>query len=355
MTPFKSILVATDFSVTANNVVRRAALLAKQHGARLGIVHVVVQANRGPFGGWFSPPIDLDLRVADARNTLDRLAADLTNRYDVTTHPEVRTGDVLQELDRALARADLLVMGQRQRRSLAEMVLGSTAQRLVQCSTRPVLVVKQLASWGYRRALVPIDFSSASDAAAVVAAKVASDIDLQVFHAFDSAGESVMGEADVSESGIFERRLRTEVALLARMRRSMTRLGLDSRRLSFALGRGSPVKATLRQAQSLNADLLVAAGERHGRSLTSVLGNINSLLARSRCDVLIVPRRLRDPRHPRAMAAPRPVATAARIGSARASRASRAPVAQGSSWMRSQLLAEAFTAGQHGRSRRAGG
>ena len=44
MTPFKFILAATDFSLPANNAVHRAAMLAKQHDARLHIVHVVVPA-----------------------------------------------------------------------------------------------------------------------------------------------------------------------------------------------------------------------------------------------------------------------------------------------------------------------
>ena len=352
MTPFKFILAATDFSEPATNAVRRAAMLAQQHGARLHIVHVVEAASRGRIREWLSPTIDLDSKVADARDTLHRLAADLTRRYDVTPALEVRTGDVLEELNRASARADLMVMGQRRRSALAEMVLGSTAQRLVECSRRPVLVVKQAPRWGYRRALVPIDFTPASDAAALVAAALASDIDLQVFHAFDSTGETVMREADVSESVIREYLLREEVALTARMRRSMTRLGLDSHRLSFALGRGSPVKATLRQAQSLNADVLVATKQRRGRMATSVLGSINSLLARSRCDMLIVSGAMRDPRPAQAVTALRPVAQAAG-GSHQ--RATHAHTAQGSSWMRSQLPAEAFMAGQHDRPRRAGG
>lgn len=38
--PFTSILAATDFSIDGNNAVRRAALLAHEHGARLTLVHV---------------------------------------------------------------------------------------------------------------------------------------------------------------------------------------------------------------------------------------------------------------------------------------------------------------------------
>jgi nucleotide-binding universal stress UspA family protein len=215
-----------------------------------------------------------------------------------------------------------------------------------------VLVVKQVATNAYRRALVPIDFTPTSDAAAFVAAALAPDIELQVFHAFESTGETIMRDVDVSESVIQAYRLRQEAALLARMRRSMARLGLDARKLSFALGRGSPVKATLHQAQSQNAEVLVATKQRRGRIATSVLGHINSLLARSHCDMLIVSGWVRDPRQPQATAAQRPVARPAHIESARAGHA---PAVQTSSWMRAQLPAEAFMAGHHGRPGRAGG
>ncbi len=352
MTPFKFILAATDFSLPANNAVHRAAMLAKQHDSRLHLVHVVAPASRARVREWFSPAIDLDLKLAEARDTLYRLAADLTIRYNVTPSLEVRTGNVLEELHRASSRADLLVMGRRRRSALTEMVLGSTAQRLMECARRPVLVVKQVPRLEYRRALVPIDFTPASDAAALVAAALASDIELQVFHAFDSTGEVVMREADVSASVIREYLLREEVALMARMQRRMTQLGLDSHRLSFALGRGAPVKATLRQAESLNADVLVATKQRRGRMAMSVLGTINSLLARSRCDMLIVSGGVRDPRHPPSVSAMRPVAPAVPLGN---QPANRVHATQGSSWMRSQLPAEAFMADAQGRPWRAGG
>jgi nucleotide-binding universal stress UspA family protein len=213
-------------------------------------------------------------------------------------------------------------------------VLGITAHRLVECSTRPVLVVKQAPDGVYRQALVPIDFTPASDAAAFVAAALAPDIDVQVFHAFESTGEIVLREADVCESVIRDCRAREDAALLARMRRSMTRLGLDSRRLSFALGRGSPVKATLRQAHSVQADVLVATKQRRARIATSVLGNINGLLARARCDMLIVSGWLPGPRRVPAAAPVRPLPRGPGIGSVQPAYAHAVP---GSSWMRTQV------------------
>jgi len=318
MSPFKSILAATDFSAAADQAVRRAALLAQQHGARLRVVHVVNPARLARLRQWVSPRTDAEPKVDDARDQLQRLAAELTSRFGVAAELQLRIGGVVEQLQRVSPRADLLVIGQRRRHALAEIVRGNTAQRLVEHCRRPVLVVKQAAGHAYRRALVPIDFTPASDAAAFVAAALSPEIDLQVFHAYASTGETVMREADVCESVIRDCRARHEAALMARMRRSMTRLGLDGRALSFALGRGSPVKATLRQAQALGADVLVATKQRQARRATSVLGNINGLLLRSHCDVLIVSGWVRDPRQAQAAAARWPATHSPAAGSPQA-------------------------------------
>ena len=67
MTRFRSILVATDFSDHATHAVRRGALLAKHHAARLSLLHVVNPAGSRPLRQWFSPSIDVDLKAAQAR------------------------------------------------------------------------------------------------------------------------------------------------------------------------------------------------------------------------------------------------------------------------------------------------
>lgn len=300
MTRFTFILAATDFSVPADHAVRRAAMLAQQHGARLGIVHVVNPTRFSRIRTSLAPSIELELRVAKGRERLRKLAAELRGSHDVAVDFELRTGDTLEQLQLASSRADLLVVGQRHRNPCIQRVPGTTTQRLVEICRRPVLVVKQVADVGYRRILVPIDLTPASATAAVVAEALAPGIDLQIFHAFAWSGEAAMREADVRESVIHHGRARREAGLVARMRFSTARLGVDSRRMSFAIGQGSPVVATLRQAQALGADVLVATKHRRMRVGASVLGCVNSLLLGARCDMLIVPGRMRDPRQTQA-------------------------------------------------------
>ncbi len=349
MTLFKSILAATDFSAPANNAVQRAALLAQRHGARLGIVHVVNPTRFARVRAWLAPAIDLDLQAAQRRERMRVLAAQLRRVHGVTAELEVRSGNTFEELYRASNRADLLVVGQRRRHPLVELVLGRTARQLAEACRRPLLVVKQAADGAYQRILVPTDFSPASDAAAVVAAALAPEIDLQIFHVVDASGETVMRDAEVCESVIRDCRAREEAGLVARMRRSMARLGLDSRRMSFALGRGSPVAATLRQAQASSADLVVATKQRRSRVGAAVLGSIGSLLRRACCDMLVVPGRVRDPRPP---ALALPMARAASVHPVRSAGA--ATAWRGPSWTPPQRPAAMFQAARQGASHFAG-
>lgn len=307
MTSFRSILVATDFSVDGNHAVRRAALLAQDCGASLSIVHVVKAAGCKPLRDWFSPSIDIDLKTAQARSTLRRFAAEIAGRHDVAASFEVLVGDPLDELLNASQRVDLVVLGQQGNNRLKALLIGRTADRLLRMCRRPVLVVKKAVEQPYRRVLVPIDFTPSSDAAIRAAALMAPGIGMHVFHAVESPREAVLREADVPEHVIRESRAREHAGVSARMRRSVARLGLDSRQVGFALSRGPAVRSTLMHAQALGADLIVAG--KHGRSTVAgfLLGGVSSrLLAGSSCDMLIVPRPVSEPVKSRALALVRP-------------------------------------------------
>ncbi|HMO47101.1 MAG TPA: universal stress protein [Rubrivivax sp.] len=349
MIPFKYILAATDFSAAADRAVQRAALLARQHGARLGLVHVVNPTRLNRVHGWLAAAIDRQPPQADPRERLRLLAAQLVRRCGITVEVELRSSSTVEALQRASSRADLLVVGQRRRPAWADLVLGGTAQRLVEACRKPLLVVKQPADAAYRHMLVPTDLSPVSDAAACVAVALSPESGLQLFHACDASGELVVRETEVSESVIRECRAREEAGLIARMRRNMARLGLDSRRIGFALGRGSPVAATLRQAQASGADLLVAAKLRRTRIGSTVLGSINSLVRRTDCDMLIVPARMREPRRAPVPRLPAPQAAGSGTGAARA-----AATARGPAWTRPPLPVAARSAAGHGAVRFAG-
>lgn len=303
MTPFTSLLVAADFSADGNNAVRRAALLAHEHGARLHIVHVLKPAGCKALRDWFSPSIDIDLKAAQARAALRRVAVEIAGAYDVSASVEVVIGDPLQRLMEASETADLVVLGQRGHSRLKTLLIGRTVDRLLRTCRRPVLVVKTPVDRPYRRVLVPVDFTDSSDAALQVGTRMARDRGVHVFHAVDSHREAVLRDADVPEHIVRESRVREEAAASARLHRQAARLGLLGTGTRFVVASGGAVNTTLRQAQVLGADLIVAG--KQGRSTMGgfLLGSVSSrVLSAAACDMLIVPKQRNEP----AAAAPRP-------------------------------------------------
>ena len=199
MTSFISILAATDFSVDGNNAVRRAALLAHEHGARLHILHVLNPAGCKPLRDWFSPTLDLDLKAAQARDALRRLAVEILGAYDLTASVEVAVGNPFETLMKASEHVDLVVLGRRGHGHLKGLLVGRTVDRMLRICRRPVLVVKTSVQGSYRRVLVPIDFTAASGAAIRVADRMRREMSMHVFHALNSKREAVLRDADVPE------------------------------------------------------------------------------------------------------------------------------------------------------------
>ncbi|HET9204907.1 MAG TPA: universal stress protein [Burkholderiaceae bacterium] len=294
MNPIDTILVATDFSPDGHNAVRRAALLARQLDAHLSLLHVVDSAGFKPFGEWLARPIDIDFKAARARAALRELCAEIATQHDVTATREVRVGDPHEELLRASAKADLLVIGPRGRKPWKTVMVGGTAERMLHNSRTPVLVVKRKADAPYQRVLVPVDLTPHSDTVVQAGASLAPSADIEVFHAIESAREAVLHEAGVPRAILREARAQDETRVNARMRRSVARLGLDGRRVNFSLTYGHPVPSTMRMLQAAGADLVVVGPGGASAGIRFLLGSVSQrLLTLTDCDTVIVPRTTR--------------------------------------------------------------
>ena len=291
MNKFTTVLAATDFSADGNNAVRRAAMLAHEHGARLHIVHVLGTTGFAPLRDWLTPPAAIELQAAQARSALRRLAVEISGSWDLSPSLEVVAGDPFATLLQKSERTDLVVLGRRGQGRLGGLLAGTTVDRLLRSCRRPILVVRTPVEQPYRRVLVPVDFSASSDAALRVATRIRREIDLHLFHAIQSRREAVLRESYVPEHVIRRTRRLEEAGIHARLRRKVASLGLDGASMSVALAHGPAARSTVRHAETLGADLIVAG--RHGRSTVGgfLLDRvINRVLSDSACDLLIVPR-----------------------------------------------------------------
>lgn len=139
MLTFKTILHPTDFSERSALALRLAGSLARDHGARLIVLHVVVPPPAIPVEGVALPPPALDLKLLQAQLQQVRL-----DDAQLPVEHRLVEGDAAAEILRLAeeTKCDLIVMGTHGRTWLSRMLMGSVAEEVVRKAACPVLTVK---------------------------------------------------------------------------------------------------------------------------------------------------------------------------------------------------------------------
>lgn len=285
------ILMLTDFSPPAAQALERAALLARSAAAPLSLLHVLPVASLRQLRAWLPGEPQLAQRILDeARTHLQREAAGLKALHGLDADTACLEGQVL---DDAAARAEqldasLLVLGARGAGFLRQLVLGSTAERLLRRTARPLLVVRQPADQGYRRVLVALDFSPWSAAALVLARCVAPRAHLVLFHAWEVPFIEKLHFAGVDSGTIELYRQQTRAEAKQRVHAAAATVGLPPDAWEACIAEGHASLRLVEQERLHACDLVVLG--KHGRSVTEdlLLGSTTKhVLAEGRCDVLV--------------------------------------------------------------------
>jgi nucleotide-binding universal stress UspA family protein len=262
------LLAATDFSETAAAGLDWAVDLASRHEARVDLVHALQLP--GPTTDFIvSPPDWSEALQAAALRRLEEETARVRDRgVGITTHLRLGAAApaILETADELAV--DLVVLGTRGLTGLRHLLLGSTAQRVVQQSARPVFCVHPGDARRHRalrRVLVPTDFSHDADQAARAVRRLLPAggeaprlILLHVYHLpveFTAYGTVPTSLSWMDDIGVeIESRLE---ALAADLRQE----GLE---VEIAAREGYPPEAIVEEAAKREVDL-VAMGT-HGRS-----------------------------------------------------------------------------------------
>ncbi len=144
MGPIRKILVPTDFSRGAAAATEQALSLAQAFGASVTLFHVYsVPAYVFPDGSTFIAGPEVAARIE--REVVDALAsaghaAERQSGVPVLTRSAV--GAPHEEIVRAAAEYDLVVMGTHGRTGLRHLFLGSVAEKVVRNAPCPVLTVR---------------------------------------------------------------------------------------------------------------------------------------------------------------------------------------------------------------------
>ncbi|RRS31723.1 MAG: hypothetical protein P794_03435 [Epsilonproteobacteria bacterium (ex Lamellibrachia satsuma)] len=160
MKKIKRILVSIDIFAKANNVLKRALMVAKQNKAELFIIHAVQTP-------WFSVPsyfgskeisVDIEGITKKIEKKMKALNRDDKVPYTVFVK-EGKPSDIIL-YESKLLKVDMIVIGANTKGK--KKYLGATAEEVAHQSHLPVLVVKNSAKDPYQKIVAPTDFQTQS-------------------------------------------------------------------------------------------------------------------------------------------------------------------------------------------------
>jgi len=284
-----SIVVAVDFSDHARHAADRAAMLASEQGAQLDLVHVINGSSLERLHNWIGAPANAEeLLRDDTERSLNDMIEDIAGKREIAARAVVKTGHVLNQILSESESADLLVLGSHGRNPLRDLILGTTAERLLGKSKRPVLVAKRPPRAMYEQVIVPVDFSAYSAPALRLSRLIAPTARITMVHAFRVPFEGRLRMAGAAEESILAYSEEEREEAVKKIKDLIRSSGDDAFRMSYVVELGDISRVILAQEQKSSADLIVIG--KHGRSMVEewLLGGVTRhVLAGSTCDVLV--------------------------------------------------------------------
>jgi nucleotide-binding universal stress UspA family protein len=293
MPSFRCIVAATDFSEFSGRAVRRAARIAQQHGAEMHLLHVVrpLDLYAGlTLGPDESGKHDQDLQQEEHARVVD-MASSLSDEFGIRVHPVTRLGRAHTEIT-AYAQsvsADLVVAGARGESTLMDLIMGSTASRLLRLAACPVLIVRKPADDPYQRVVAAVDFSPVTASVVSHAISLADGAQVEALHVLGSEVEQRLRKAKFVQVDITD--------WLTRLRADAEKQ-LDS--LLASVGNASVVARQIQPGfapavicqhiEATHVDLVVLGRHGYGGGLQDwLLGSVSKDVAlATACDVLLI-------------------------------------------------------------------
>ncbi len=287
----KAIVGTTDFSLSAQDALERAAPLAKEHDCSLTLVHVFNA------GAWhdietllgIAGPAAVD-HMASAQKRLKQIAAELGGRHGLQVDDKVLTGKASREIGAFLAThpADLAVVGAHREGWARNLLVGGTALKVLAQARCPVLMVRRPADRPYAKVLVACDFSPGAVQAARWALDLFPAAAHHLIHVYDVSFADTLRLDGADDKEI--ERYRASAKKNAAKRLDAFAADCHAQGMAREALPGFPAPAILDQSQALAADVIVIG--RHGGSALEerLFGSVTqNVLYHAPCDVLVAP------------------------------------------------------------------
>lgn len=262
-------LVTTDLSERSDVAMARAISLSQTLPANLTILYVIESG---------LPDEVADALQLTAEPLLRKRIAELSGQGEFEFAVRIERGQDWAAISQMAQEGsfDLIVMGVH-RHTSREMTRGSTIDRVIRVSGRPVLIVKSPAAGAYNHILAAVDFSLPSRRAVELAAKLAPDAALRLIHVYDGPLAGIFsGESEDEKIDRLQDMLAAEASGM-------------SEPPEIVVKKGQIIGTLHDQVRDWPADLLVLGT--HGRTGVglAMLGSVaEEFVASSPCDLLVV-------------------------------------------------------------------
>jgi nucleotide-binding universal stress UspA family protein len=140
MLALKTILHQTDYSERSESAFQLACSLARDHGARIVLLHVV-ELPTAVYGAAGGPTTVLQVSMDEEKEGLNRIKVP----KDVTVERRLVEGEAAHEILRTAEEvsADLIVLGTHGRTGMSRLLFGSVAEQVLRRAQCPVLTIKE--------------------------------------------------------------------------------------------------------------------------------------------------------------------------------------------------------------------
>lgn len=289
------VVVGIDFSPASVD----AARWVGRHfapGAELVLAHVISIPDPSPIARGKYPP--RELLVGTMREGAEKRLREVSFSLGAARMwLEIREGDPVECIG-ALAddfSAEVVVTGAHGERGGMLGRLGSTADRLVRASTRPVLLVTKPRLTTPRHMLVPLDKSDRVPAALSWASALSQQLGMRVttLHVVTGGVSSGALTALSVVSGTPPVDISPPIAAVSDSNRwldDVVAAGVSREHVNSEVAVGEPTHEIVAAAERLDADLIVMGRRGAGNLRRAVLGSVVAgVLRNAPCPVLVVP------------------------------------------------------------------
>jgi universal stress protein E len=284
---FRKILVATDFSPRAELATQRAMRLPLANRGTIVLAHILPPNIPSKYKTAVENQAHISLQTLSSRISRTYQKANATS---VRVVPALRQGIPSNEVIQLAhsEHAELVVIGRHGHRIIRDLVLGSTAEKVIQKANVPVLVVNRKAYAPYAHPIIGLELTDTTRSNIALALRVvdAKTPEIALVHALSVPFEHYIPDAQLNAY-----RRQCQAKATAKISAMLCLFG-DEVRWAVVVKRGDPRIVLLKEIKERAADLIVLGTHGGNAFSRALLGSVTAHVVRTvECDVLVSPDR----------------------------------------------------------------